>query len=200
MYYFIKKECDTSILWHSCTCTFLHQSSALILAIVTNWTLRVVKWWLYFKYDVPGLSSMWKSQSLPYHLQNFNYMYEQKNICTIFSATYEFIILILWSYPGLWNQLKLGYNLQVVKAFIIRTEKYKARDEEELRKELQEHVKSITAPYKYPRKVWHFYKSYIIFIFLWKLTKWKKITDAMQKNTFTEIIIVLGVQILSKIE
>lgn len=40
-----------------------------------------------------------------------------------------------------------------MKAFVIRTEKYKTRDEGELRKELQEHVKSITAPYKYPRKV-----------------------------------------------
>ncbi|XP_061175476.1 acyl-coenzyme A synthetase ACSM3, mitochondrial-like [Saccostrea echinata] len=42
---------------------------------------------------------------------------------------------------------------EVVKAFVIRTEHYKARDESELRKELQEHVKSITAPYKYPRKI-----------------------------------------------
>lgn len=40
-----------------------------------------------------------------------------------------------------------------MKAFVIRTEKYKTRDEGELRKELQEHVKSTTAPYKYPRKV-----------------------------------------------
>ncbi|XP_062612284.1 acyl-coenzyme A synthetase ACSM3, mitochondrial-like [Saccostrea cucullata] len=42
---------------------------------------------------------------------------------------------------------------EVVKAFVIRTEHYKSRDESELRKELQEHVKSITAPYKYPRKI-----------------------------------------------
>lgn len=42
---------------------------------------------------------------------------------------------------------------EVVKAFVIRTEKYKTKDEGELRKELQEHVKSITAPYKYPRKI-----------------------------------------------
>lgn len=41
----------------------------------------------------------------------------------------------------------------MVKAFVIRTENYKTKDEGELRKELQEHVKSITAPYKYPRKV-----------------------------------------------
>lgn len=42
---------------------------------------------------------------------------------------------------------------EIVKAFVIRTEKYKTRDEGELRKELQEHVKSTTAPYKYPRKI-----------------------------------------------
>ncbi|XP_056018221.1 acyl-coenzyme A synthetase ACSM3, mitochondrial-like isoform X2 [Ostrea edulis] len=42
---------------------------------------------------------------------------------------------------------------EVVKAFVIRTAQYKERDENELRKELQEHVKSITAPYKYPRKM-----------------------------------------------
>lgn len=68
--------------------SFIMQSNALILAIVTNWTLRVVNWWLYFKYDVPGLSSMWKSLSLPYHLQNFNYMYEQKIFAPFFLQPY----------------------------------------------------------------------------------------------------------------
>lgn len=38
---------------------------------------------------------------------------------------------------------------QVVKATIILTKNYKASDE--LAKELQEHVKNVTAPYKYPR-------------------------------------------------
>ena len=48
-----------------------------------------------------------------------------------------------------------GYTLiyQVVKAFIILAEGHKHRDLEKLTYELQEMVKSITAPYKYPRKV-----------------------------------------------
>lgn len=40
---------------------------------------------------------------------------------------------------------------QVVKATIILGEKYRPRAEEELIRELQDHVKRITAPYKYPR-------------------------------------------------
>ena len=40
---------------------------------------------------------------------------------------------------------------QVVKATIILGEKYKAQAGEALIKELQNHVKRITAPYKYPR-------------------------------------------------
>ena len=40
---------------------------------------------------------------------------------------------------------------QVVKATIILGEKYRAQAGEALIKELQNHVKRITAPYKYPR-------------------------------------------------
>ncbi|MBW7835652.1 MAG: AMP-binding protein [Sphingomonadales bacterium] len=40
---------------------------------------------------------------------------------------------------------------EVVKAFVILAPGYKGSDE--LVKELQEHVKSVTAPYKYPRKI-----------------------------------------------
>ncbi|XP_040314772.1 acyl-coenzyme A synthetase ACSM3, mitochondrial isoform X3 [Herpailurus yagouaroundi] len=42
---------------------------------------------------------------------------------------------------------------EVVKAFIVLSHDYKSHDEEQLKKEIQEHVKKITAPYKYPRKV-----------------------------------------------
>ncbi|KAF5914248.1 hypothetical protein HPG69_005098 [Diceros bicornis minor] len=42
---------------------------------------------------------------------------------------------------------------EVVKAFIVLNPDYKSRDQEELKKEIQEHVKKTTAPYKYPRKV-----------------------------------------------
>ncbi|KAL6085992.1 hypothetical protein STEG23_023129, partial [Scotinomys teguina] len=42
---------------------------------------------------------------------------------------------------------------QVVKAFIVLTPEFLSHDQEQLTKELQEHVKSVTAPYKYPRKV-----------------------------------------------
>nr|XP_033770530.1 acyl-coenzyme A synthetase ACSM3, mitochondrial-like isoform X2 [Geotrypetes seraphini] len=42
---------------------------------------------------------------------------------------------------------------EVVKAFVVLSESYKSHDPEELTQELQEHVKKVTAPYKYPRKV-----------------------------------------------
>ncbi|XP_029432375.1 acyl-coenzyme A synthetase ACSM3, mitochondrial-like isoform X1 [Rhinatrema bivittatum] len=42
---------------------------------------------------------------------------------------------------------------EVVKAFIVLSEAYQSHDAEELASELQEHVKNVTAPYKYPRKV-----------------------------------------------
>ncbi|XP_026898886.1 acyl-coenzyme A synthetase ACSM3, mitochondrial isoform X3 [Acinonyx jubatus] len=43
---------------------------------------------------------------------------------------------------------------EVVKAFIVLSHDYKSHDQEQLKKEIQEHVKKITAPYKYPRKVY----------------------------------------------
>jgi len=42
---------------------------------------------------------------------------------------------------------------QVVKAFVVLTADLKFRDHKELIQELQTHVKTVTAPYKYPRKV-----------------------------------------------
>ena len=42
---------------------------------------------------------------------------------------------------------------QVVKATIVLAKEYKARAGEELVKELQNHVKKVTAPYKYPRVI-----------------------------------------------
>lgn len=44
----------------------------------------------------------------------------------------------------------------MVKAFVVLTADFKKRDHKELIQELQMHVKSVTAPYKYPRKVTHF--------------------------------------------
>ncbi|KAI6076440.1 Acyl-coenzyme A synthetase ACSM3, mitochondrial [Aix galericulata] len=43
--------------------------------------------------------------------------------------------------------------IRVVKAFVVLTPDYVSRDPEEVMKELQDHVKKVTAPYKYPRKV-----------------------------------------------
>jgi acetyl-CoA synthetase len=40
---------------------------------------------------------------------------------------------------------------QVVKATIILSKEYKEKAGETLVKEIQEHVKNVTAPYKYPR-------------------------------------------------
>ncbi|XP_053326752.1 acyl-coenzyme A synthetase ACSM3, mitochondrial-like isoform X2 [Spea bombifrons] len=42
---------------------------------------------------------------------------------------------------------------EVVKAFIVLSHNYKVQDLEELTTELQEYVKKVTAPYKYPRKM-----------------------------------------------
>ncbi|XP_009681712.1 acyl-coenzyme A synthetase ACSM3, mitochondrial isoform X2 [Struthio camelus] len=42
---------------------------------------------------------------------------------------------------------------EVVKAFVVLTSDYVSRDPEKLMNELQDHVKKVTAPYKYPRKM-----------------------------------------------
>nr|XP_026258257.1 acyl-coenzyme A synthetase ACSM1, mitochondrial [Urocitellus parryii]XP_026258258.1 acyl-coenzyme A synthetase ACSM1, mitochondrial [Urocitellus parryii]XP_026258259.1 acyl-coenzyme A synthetase ACSM1, mitochondrial [Urocitellus parryii]XP_026258260.1 acyl-coenzyme A synthetase ACSM1, mitochondrial [Urocitellus parryii] len=42
---------------------------------------------------------------------------------------------------------------EVVKAFIVLNPEFLSHDKDQLTKELQQHVKSVTAPYKYPRKV-----------------------------------------------
>uniref|UniRef100_UPI003AAC4940 acyl-coenzyme A synthetase ACSM3, mitochondrial n=1 Tax=Centroberyx gerrardi TaxID=166262 RepID=UPI003AAC4940 len=42
---------------------------------------------------------------------------------------------------------------EVVKAFVVLTAEYRSHDKEQLVKDLQTHVKRMTAPYKYPRKV-----------------------------------------------
>ncbi|XP_027730092.1 acyl-coenzyme A synthetase ACSM1, mitochondrial-like isoform X2 [Vombatus ursinus] len=42
---------------------------------------------------------------------------------------------------------------EVVKAFVVLTPEFRSHDPDQLTRELQQHVKNITAPYKYPRKV-----------------------------------------------
>ncbi|KAF6122888.1 acyl-CoA synthetase medium chain family member 1 [Phyllostomus discolor] len=42
---------------------------------------------------------------------------------------------------------------QVVKTFIVLTPQFVSHDPDQLTKELQQYVKSVTTPYKYPRKV-----------------------------------------------
>ena len=42
---------------------------------------------------------------------------------------------------------------QIIKASIVLTEEYKHKADDTLKKELQDHVKRETAPYKYPRIV-----------------------------------------------
>nr|XP_027796454.1 acyl-coenzyme A synthetase ACSM1, mitochondrial-like [Marmota flaviventris] len=42
---------------------------------------------------------------------------------------------------------------EVVKAFIVLYPEFLSHDKDQLTKDLQQHVKSVTAPYKYPRKV-----------------------------------------------
>ncbi|XP_074063224.1 acyl-coenzyme A synthetase ACSM1, mitochondrial-like isoform X2 [Macrotis lagotis] len=41
----------------------------------------------------------------------------------------------------------------VVKAFVVLNPKFRSHDHDQLAQELQQHVKKVTAPYKYPRKV-----------------------------------------------
>ena len=41
---------------------------------------------------------------------------------------------------------------EIVKAYVVLAESYKSADKVKLIKDLQDHVKRITAPYKYPRK------------------------------------------------
>ncbi|XP_005391187.1 PREDICTED: acyl-coenzyme A synthetase ACSM2B, mitochondrial isoform X2 [Chinchilla lanigera] len=42
---------------------------------------------------------------------------------------------------------------EVVKAFVVLTSHFQSHDKDQLTRELQQHVKSVTAPYKYPRKL-----------------------------------------------
>ncbi|NXX37823.1 ACSM4 synthetase, partial [Tricholaema leucomelas] len=42
---------------------------------------------------------------------------------------------------------------EVVKAFVVLSPSFESQDPEKLASELQEHVKKVTAPYKYPRKI-----------------------------------------------
>ncbi|OPJ87559.1 hypothetical protein AV530_001010 [Patagioenas fasciata monilis] len=42
---------------------------------------------------------------------------------------------------------------EVVKAFVVLRSEYASHDPEKMMKELQDHVKKVTAPYKYPRKI-----------------------------------------------
>ncbi|KAL2766382.1 acyl-coenzyme A synthetase ACSM2B, mitochondrial [Daubentonia madagascariensis] len=42
---------------------------------------------------------------------------------------------------------------EVVKAFVVLAPEFMSHDQDQLTKELQQHVKSVTAPYKYPRKM-----------------------------------------------
>uniref|UniRef100_A0A8D2DXB7 medium-chain acyl-CoA ligase n=1 Tax=Sciurus vulgaris TaxID=55149 RepID=A0A8D2DXB7_SCIVU len=42
---------------------------------------------------------------------------------------------------------------EVVKAFVVLAPEFLSRDQDQLARELQQHVKSVTAPYKYPRKL-----------------------------------------------
>ncbi|XP_060261781.1 acyl-coenzyme A synthetase ACSM3, mitochondrial isoform X3 [Ovis aries] len=58
---------------------------------------------------------------------------------------------------------------EVVKAFIVLNPDYKSHDQEQLKKEIQEHVKRNTAPYKYPRKVGTLIKNNISLVF-WKFS------------------------------
>lgn len=65
--------------------------------------------------------------------------------------------------------LVFKYLFQVVKAFIVLNPDQKSNDQEQLKKEIQEHVKRATAPYKYPRKVGILIMNNICLVF-WKFS------------------------------
>lgn len=52
--------------------------------------------------------------------------------------------------------------VQVVKAFIVLAPAFVSHDPEKLTQDLQQHVKKVTAPYKYPRKVSTLQKGLLI--------------------------------------
>ena len=69
------------------------------------------------------------------------------------------VLNLSFSFKCEWSTIcfKLAFFLvchshQVVKAFVILSPRFSG-DKESLVKELQDHVKETTAPYKYPRKV-----------------------------------------------
>lgn len=47
----------------------------------------------------------------------------------------------------------VNFTLQVVKAFVVLSPTFSSTDLQSLTRDLQDHVKKTTAPYKYPRKV-----------------------------------------------
>lgn len=53
-----------------------------------------------------------------------------------------------------WYQITfVNFTLQVVKAFVVLSPTFSSTDLKSLIRDLQDHVKKTTAPYKYPRKV-----------------------------------------------
>lgn len=53
-----------------------------------------------------------------------------------------------------WYQITfVDFTLQVVKAFVVLSPTFSSTDLKSLTRDLQDHVKKTTAPYKYPRKV-----------------------------------------------
>ena len=47
-----------------------------------------------------------------------------------------------------------GSCLQIVKAFVVLTQHYREHDPELLKTDIMQHVKRLTAAYKYPRQVY----------------------------------------------
>lgn len=70
-----------------------------------------------------------------------------------FHSLHKHLLFKPYNWLPLTLSLRSGSELQVVKAFIVLTPQFLSHDTDQLTKELQEHVKSVTAPYKYPRKV-----------------------------------------------
>ena len=62
-------------------------------------------------------------------------------------ALFSFFLVVECAITGVPDEIR-G---QLVKATVILSKEYKLKAGESLVKELQEHVKSVTAPYKYPR-------------------------------------------------
>ena len=75
------------------------------------------------------------------------------SVYLFFHSLHKHLLFKSYSWLAFTLSLHSGSALQVEKAFIVLTPQILSHDLDQLTKELQRYVKSVTALYKYPRKV-----------------------------------------------